>query len=82
MSMYRSVLTSWRMRSMGKSGAKSSGPAGWRVPGWSAGGGGEGRSGTMLYQAVGISLSSRMNLCCRTVSSMAVIAPPSLETRS
>ena len=41
-----------------------------RVPGCSGGGGGLGRSGTMLYQAVGISDSSRMILCWRTVSSM------------
>ena len=64
---------------MGNSGAKSSGPAGSRVPGWRAGGGGDGRSGTMLYQAVGISLSSRMNLCWRTVSSMVVMVPPWLD---
>ena len=57
---------------MGNSGAKSSGPAGSRVPGWRAGGGGDGRSGTMLYQAVGISLSSSRYLCWWTVSSMAI----------
>ena len=38
--MYRSVLTSWRMSSMGKSGARASGPIGSRVPGWSGGGSG------------------------------------------
>ena len=61
---------------MGNSGAKSSGPAGSSVPGWSAGGGGDGRSGTMLYQAVGISLSSSRYLCWWTVSSMAIGVPP------
>src|SRR5271157_4435771 len=76
MSMNRSVETSWRMRSIGNNGAKSSGPAGSSVPGCSAGGGGLGRSGTRLYHVVGISDSSRTNLCWRTDSSM---ARPSLK---
>ena len=50
--MYRSWETSWRIRSMGNNGARSSGPAGSRVPGCSGGGGGVGRSATMLYQLV------------------------------
>ena len=53
--MYRSVETSCRIRSIGNSGARSSGPTGWWVPGCSGGGGGAGRSGMMLYQLVGIS---------------------------
>src|SRR5262249_58149753 len=40
---------------VGKSGARSSGPTGWRVPGCNGGGGGAGRSGTMLYHCCGIS---------------------------
>ena len=31
------------------------------VPGWRKGGSGSGKSGRMLYQAVGISFSSRIN---------------------
>ena len=34
---------------MGKSGARSSGPTGWPVPGWSGGGGSDGRSAATLY---------------------------------
>ena len=64
MSMYRSDETSCRIRSIGKSGARSSGPTGSCVPGCSGGGGGAGRSGTMLYHCVGISDSSRTILCC------------------
>ena len=45
----------------GKIGERSSGPAGCRVPGCSGGAGGAGRSGTMLYQALGILSSSRTN---------------------
>jgi hypothetical protein len=48
---------------MGKGGAKSSGPAGSNVPGWSAGGGRLGRSDKTLYQVVGISDSWSTNLC-------------------
>ena len=44
---------------IGKSGARSSGPTGCPVPGWSTGGGGAGRSAAMLYQASGRRLSSR-----------------------
>ncbi len=43
---------------MGKSGARSAGPIGWPVPGWSTGAGGTGRSATMLYQARGMRSSS------------------------
>src|SRR3984885_13475747 len=60
--MNESVATSWRISSIGNSGARSSGPTGWRVPGCSGGGGGAGRSGTMLYHWDGICDSSRMNL--------------------
>src|SRR5689334_3074418 len=58
MSRYRSALTSCPMRSIGNSGARSSGPTGWRVPGWSGGGGGTGRSARRLYHRVGSSDSS------------------------
>ena len=60
--MKRSVATSWRMSSIGNSGARSSGPIGWSVPGCSGGGCGEGRSGTTLYHWRGISDSSRVIL--------------------
>src|SRR6266704_2024951 len=50
------------MSSIGNRGARSSGPTGCSVPGCSGGGGGAGRSGIMLYQALGICDSSRMNL--------------------
>src|SRR3954466_14976799 len=55
MSTYRSPVTSCSMRAIGNSGARSSGPTGWRVPGCNTGGGGRGRSGTMLYHRRGIS---------------------------
>ena len=45
----------------GKIGARSSGPAGCRVPGCSGGAGGSGRSATMLYHALGILSSSTTN---------------------
>jgi hypothetical protein len=57
--MSRSVETSCRMICIGKSGARSSGPIGCPVPGWSTGGGGAGRSAAMLYQASGSLSSSR-----------------------
>src|SRR6476469_8330535 len=44
---------------MGNSGARSSGPIGWPVPGCSGGWGGWGASARMLYQLRGISLSGR-----------------------
>src|SRR5271170_2523697 len=62
MSMKESVATSWRMSSIGNSGARSSGPTGWSVPGCSGGGGGVGRSGITLYHCRGISDSSRVIL--------------------
>src|SRR6478752_9987152 len=58
MSRYCSVLTSCPIRSIGNSGARSSGPTGWRVPGCSGGGGGTGRSARRLYHRVGSSDSS------------------------
>ena len=76
MSTYCSVDTSWRIRSIGNSGARSSGPTGCPVPGCSTGGGGVGRSCSTLYQRVGISLSSSWNLCCCTWD----MAPPGLAT--
>ena len=59
--MSRSALTSWPIRAMGKSGARSSGPIGWPVPGFRTGGGGAGRSAAMLYQDRGIRSSERRN---------------------
>src|SRR5579859_1971729 len=50
------------MSCIGNSGARSSGPTGWPVPGCSGGGGGAGRSGMTLYHWVGISDSSRVIL--------------------
>ena len=47
-SMKRSELTSWRISSIGKSGARSAGPIGSRVAGWRGGGSGSGRSAAML----------------------------------
>src|SRR6185436_11023429 len=43
---------------IGKSGVRSSGPTGFSVPGCSTGGGGAGRSAMMLYQCLGIRVSS------------------------
>src|SRR5580704_687135 len=60
--MKESVATSWRMSSIGNSGARSSGPTGWSVPGCSGGGGGTGKSGITLYHRRGISDSSSVIL--------------------
>src|SRR6478735_8001484 len=60
-SISRSPLTSWRIRAIGNSGARSAGPIGWCVPGWSGGLSGAGRAAEMLYQALGIRDSSRTN---------------------
>ena len=46
--MKRSALTSCLISSIGKSGARSAGPTGSLVPGWSGGGSGSGRSAAML----------------------------------
>lgn len=45
------ALASWRISSIGNSGAKSLGPTGCSVPGCSTGGSALGRSALMLYQA-------------------------------
>src|SRR3954464_10199673 len=74
MSTYRSPVTSWRIRSIGNSGARSSGPTGCSVPGCSGGGGGLGRSGTTLYHCVGSCDSSSRILCC-AVPAMAFPPP-------
>src|SRR5690348_5267904 len=71
---YCSVVTSCSMRAMGNSGARSSGPTGCSVPGCSTGGGGLGRSGTMLYQLVGISDSDSRILVASSL--MTSIMPP------
>ena len=68
--MYRSVATSCRIRSIGKSGSSASGPIGSCVPGCSGGGGGSGRSATRLYQVVGISSSEQDDLWVRGVEVM------------
>src|SRR5260370_15222973 len=62
MSTYGSPVTSWRISSIGNSGARSSGPTGCCVPGCSGGGGGAGRSGMTLYHWRGISDSSSVIL--------------------
>src|SRR5664279_2160233 len=58
-SIQRSVDTSWAISSGGNSGARSAPCSGSFVPGCSGGGGAVGRSGTMLYQCVGMSDSVR-----------------------
>ena len=63
--MNRSAETSWRISAIGNSGARSAGPIGCMVPGWSGGNGATGRSAAMLYQARGIRDSSSTNLVCR-----------------
>src|SRR2546427_11516167 len=75
-SLQRSQLSSCLISSIGKSGARSAGPMGCAVPGWSGGGSGDGRSAWMLYQCVGSSFSSSWNLRCvvallATVTAMA-----------
>src|SRR5205809_7127157 len=50
------------MSSIGKSGARSWGPIGWPVPGWSGGGSGVLKSAWTLYHFVGMSFSPRRNL--------------------
>src|SRR5918999_3598428 len=59
-----SSLTSWRISSIGKSGARSSGPTGSPVPGCSTGCGGVGMSARMLYQRRGSSDSESRNFVC------------------
>src|SRR6187402_2551901 len=51
--------TSWRMSSIGKSGARSSGPTGWPVPGCRTGCGRFGMSAATLYQRSGSADSGR-----------------------
>ena len=73
MSTYCSVVTSCSISAIGNSGARSSGPTGSRVPGCSGGGGGSGRSGTMLYHCVGIWVSSSRNVE-RSVAMRSILA--------
>src|SRR5690554_2404295 len=84
MSTYLSGVTSWAIRSMGKSGARSSGPIGSWVPGWRGGGGGSGRSGTRLYQAWGISDSSNSTFVTSaiTASSLGLVGPKGTSAAS
>src|SRR5262245_23486358 len=53
MATSRSCVTSCSISAIGKSGARSSGPRGFSVPGWSTGGSGFGRSAWMLYHRAG-----------------------------
>src|SRR5262249_25832632 len=72
-----SSLTSCMISAIGKSGARSSGPTGSPVPGWSTGCAGFGMSARTLYQAFGISFSPSTNFVCgmgRTLH-VAVLAP-------
>ncbi len=73
-STQRSFVTSCWMRAIGKSGARSAGPTGCFVPGWSTGGRSNGRSAWRLYQAFGISDSGRTNFVWSVTS-----APPGRE---
>src|SRR3984885_12138369 len=66
-SISRSALTSWPISAIGKRGARSSGPTGLPVPGCRTGGGGDGRSATILYQAWGIRSSPRRNFVCSLI---------------
>src|ERR687885_487894 len=63
-----SSLTSCRISSIGKSGARSSGPTGSPVPGGGTGSGAGGMSARMLYQRRGSRDSSSRNLVCSKVS--------------
>src|SRR6186997_228178 len=65
-----SSLTSWRMSSIGKSGARSSGPTGSPVPGCSTGCGGLGMSARMLYQRLGSSDSASRYFVCSMAPSL------------
>jgi len=69
-SISRSALTSCSIKAIGNSGARSSGPTGFIVPGCSTAGSGTGRSAAMLYQRFGMRVSSRTYL---TVSFMAFL---------
>src|SRR6266511_471164 len=88
MSIHRSVETSWRMSDSGNSGVSRSGVTGSPVPGWSGRRGGTGRSGMMLYQAVGMSSGARLNtirsLTTQLLSSVPLYAdyPPHPAPRS
>ena len=59
-SISRSWLTSCMIRPIGNSGARSSGPSGFSVPGCSGGAIGLGRSAAMLYQARGMRFCGRL----------------------
>ena len=73
-----SALISCASRPIGKIGAMSSGPMGWRVPGCSGGSSGRGRSGAMLYHASGMYFWSR----CTILLPFSAIVPPYLTTPS
>src|SRR6266403_512670 len=76
-SIQRSWLTSCLISSIGKSGARSWGPIGWPVPGWSGGGSGVLKSAWMLYQRVGSSFSERRYLVVMSMGFRAMGRPPS-----
>ncbi len=61
-----SSLTSCMISAIGKSGARSSGPTGWPVPGCSTGCGGVGMSAATLYQRRGICDSASRYFVCST----------------
>src|SRR5947199_270145 len=65
-----SSLTSWGISSIGKSGARSSGPTGCPVPGCRIGCIGFGMSERTLYQRLGSSDSASRNLVCSTARSI------------
>ena len=82
-SICRSALTSWPISAIWKEGAKDR-PAltGLLVPGCSTGGGGDGRSATMLYQEWGIFSSPRRYLVSSLKLSSLPAAPlPSARPR-
>src|SRR3954464_15660370 len=60
-SIHGSADTSWPISPIGNSGARSSGPIGSRVPGWSGGCTGSGMTGSTLNHALGMASSDNSN---------------------
>src|SRR5919107_400676 len=58
------------MTAIGKSGARSSGPIGWGVPGCRTGGGGFGRSAARLYQDIGMASSGKRKRVCSSITAL------------
>ena len=71
-----SSLTSWRISSIGKSGARSSGPTGCPVPGCRIGSIGFGMSARTLYQCRGSADSSSRNFVCAIGAEHSASAAP------